>query len=89
MEKRAFDFLAHWQHALASEASAQAMFADDLGCCPAHTWQLVALSSPHGLSMAYPMLLERISRELTKSAHVADPTMPAVTSGVGNCVSVR
>ena len=61
-----FDFFCKWQYALASEESAQRAFAVAGGFCPVHTWQLVALASPQGLSMGLPVLMDRLSRKLTE-----------------------
>jgi len=61
----AFDFYAKWQHKLSADEPTQRAFADQLGFCPLHTWQLAALASPQGLSLGYPKLLERVSAALS------------------------
>ena len=58
------DFLAHWQYIVATEERAQAEFATELGFCPFHTWQLLAISSPHGASIGFAQLAEQIARRL-------------------------
>lgn len=63
-----FDFLAGWQNAFATDAATQESFASELGFCPSHTWQLVSVASGRGLSLGYPRLLERLSRELSQLA---------------------
>jgi len=61
------DFLAHWQYELATEQAAQARFAAELGFCPLHTWQLLAMSSPHGASVGYARLADQVARLLRES----------------------
>lgn len=85
MEGHIFDFLAQWQFALSSEGAAQAAFAAGLGFCPLHTWQLVAVSSPQGFSMGYPVLVDHIGAQLAESATSDDAPMPAVTAGAVQC----
>jgi GTP-binding protein EngB required for normal cell division len=63
----AFDFFAQWQYAIATDEQAQLEFADELGFCPLHTWQLNALSSPVGQSVGYAKLVERVAQRLRES----------------------
>lgn len=63
-----FDFFAKWQYELARNEAAQHAFADDRGFCPLHTWQLAAISSPLGLSLGFPVLLERLTNEFSALA---------------------
>ena len=67
IEKYVFDFFAHWQYRISIEEQAQATFAAELGFCPLHTWQLLAVSSPHGASVGYARLVEQIGRSLAKT----------------------
>jgi GTP-binding protein EngB required for normal cell division len=60
----ALDLHSHWQYALASDESVQAGFAAELGFCPLHTWQLLAMSSPHGASLGYTRLVDRVAHDL-------------------------
>jgi hypothetical protein len=62
-----FDFLAGWQHALATDDRTQALHAAEGGFCSVHTWQLAAISSPKGLSVGYPKLLERLAEQAAGS----------------------
>jgi predicted GTPase len=71
--EHASDFFAHWQYQIGTEERAQAKFAVELGFCPLHTWQLLAVSSPHGASVGYARLVEQIARSLKEDA--AAPTM--------------
>lgn len=68
--ERARAFFAHWQYQIGTEEQAQAAFAEELGFCPLHTWQLLALSSPHGASVGYARLAERVARRLRENAGV-------------------
>ncbi len=60
----AMDLYSHWQYALASDENVQAGFAAEMGFCPLHTWQLLSLSSPHGASLGYARLVERVAHDL-------------------------
>ena len=64
MTDQASDFFAQWQYRIGVEEQAQAEFAGELGFCPLHTWQLLAVSSPHGASVGYARLVERVARSL-------------------------
>jgi len=79
LEKGLFDFLAQWQYELSNNEKMQHEFADELGFCPAHTWQLASMSSPYGLSKGFPQLLEHIAKKMSeltpstcRSAKIAD-----------------
>ena len=66
MEEVIFEFLAKWQYALTNDEKVQQEYAAELGFCPAHTWQLSAISSSLGISRGYPQLLEHVAEELAK-----------------------
>jgi hypothetical protein len=81
----AADFFAHWQYALSSDEAAQSAFAAESGFCPLHAWQLLALSSPQGISQGYPKLVERLAREIAPlAAAPAAAQLPRVPDS-GNC----
>ena len=40
------------------------MYDDERGFCPLHTWQLAEISSPRGVSIGYPKLLERLRKDM-------------------------
>jgi len=61
----AFEFYRKFQYSLSADEATQRAFADQLGFCPLHTWQLAAIASPQGLSLGYPKLLERLSDTLS------------------------
>jgi len=73
MADAASRFLASWQYALATEEDAQQAYAASLGFCPLHTWQLEAMSSPQGLSVGYPNLMERLATDLSRLAAFEHP----------------
>jgi len=75
----ALDLYSHWQYALASDEKVQAGFAAELGFCPLHTWQLLAMSSPHGVSLGYTRLVEHVARELAALPPFAK-SAPAIRS---------
>ncbi len=60
-----FEFFRKWQYTLSADEPTQRLFAEQLGFCPLHTWQLAALASPRGISLGYPKLLERVSAALS------------------------
>lgn len=64
----AYRFYAGRQYELATQEQAQRAHAASLGFCPLHTWQLEAMSSPHGLSQGFPRLMERLSADLSRLA---------------------
>ncbi len=59
-------FLEYWQYRLSSDERTQNEFAVERGFCPLHTWQLLAISSPHGASVGYAQLAEQLAQQLTK-----------------------
>lgn len=63
-----FDFLSQWQYALSCEETAQRIFAEQQGFCVPHTWQLTAFSSPRGMSVGYPTMVESLSARLSTLA---------------------
>ena len=68
LAETAFAFFARWQCDLSSNEQTQRVFADELGFCPLHTWQLADLSSVLGLCTGYPRLLERLAGEFSALA---------------------
>jgi hypothetical protein len=64
MAKQTSDFFARSQYQLSTEEPAQNRFAAELGFCPLHTWQLLAISSPQGASVGYARLSEHIAHLL-------------------------
>lgn len=79
-----FDFLAKWQRQFAIDEQVQQTFAVEGGFCPLHTWQLLSLASPQGLSLGYPKFLERASQEIAEldpdSPHLAESLAAKVAS---------
>lgn len=68
------------QYALASDPQAPFDFAVHSGFCPLHTWQLLTVSSPQGMSVGYAALVEKIAGRL---AHLAE-----ITSNIGESASL-
>jgi len=64
--KNVFEFFSKWIYALANDENIQNENADALGLCPFHTWQLVAIGSPRGISSGYVKLVKHISDKLLK-----------------------
>ncbi len=67
IEKYAFDFFAYWQYQISIKERAQSEFAAELSFCPFHTWQLLAMSSPHGASVGHARLVKQIARRLREA----------------------
>ena len=79
----AFEFYSMWQYDFSTDEPTQRAFADQLGFCPLHTWQLAALTSPQGLSLGYPKLLERVSATLSEVLDGASETADSVAAPFG------
>ena len=60
----ALRFFSRFQYDLACDEGTQQDFAEVLGFCPLHTWQLEAVSSPVGASVGFAKLTERFSKLL-------------------------
>jgi GTP-binding protein EngB required for normal cell division len=77
LTEAAFAFFARWQYDLSANEQVQRAFADELGFCPLHTWQLADLSSIQGLALGYPRLMERLANDFASlaasSQGTADP----------------
>ncbi len=76
----AFEFYSRWQYDFATDEPTQRAFADQLGFCPLHTWQLAALASPQALSLGYPKLLEHVSAALSGVLDGASETADSVAA---------
>lgn len=59
-----FDYLVHWQYKLSTDEATQKEWAAQHGFCPLHTWQLLAISSPHGASVGYSRFAVQIAQQL-------------------------
>lgn len=77
------DFLSKWQYEIFARESAQNDFANDLGFCSRHQWQLEAISSPVGLSIGQAKLVRRVGRLLSEAAHQTEDAR-ALAVGAGN-----
>jgi hypothetical protein len=65
--RTARDFFAQWQYALTRDEQAQSAFAEELGFCALHMWQLHSMSSPWGESVGLAALTEELSRLLAET----------------------
>jgi len=63
-----FHFLTQFQYDLTRDEAAQEDFAETLGFCALHTWQLQAVSSPVGASIGFAKLTENVSKILAARA---------------------
>lgn len=68
LTKVAFHFLTNFQCDLMRDEAAQQDFAETLGICPLHTWQLESVSSPVGASVGFAKLTEHVSKILAARA---------------------
>ena len=66
--KVAFHFFTQFQYDLMHDETAQQNFAETLGFCSLHTWQLEAVSSPVGASIGFAKLAEHVSKILAARA---------------------
>jgi len=62
--KVSFHFFSQFQYDLMHDEAAQDKFAETLGFCPLHLWQLEAVSSPVGASVGLAKLAEHVSKLL-------------------------
>ena len=58
------DFFSQWISILANDEKIQKENADTLGLCPFHTWQMMSIGSPQGISRGYAKLMNHIAAEL-------------------------
>jgi GTPase Era involved in 16S rRNA processing len=64
----AFGFFSRFQYDLATDEETQRDFAEELGFCALHTWQLAAVSAPAGTSIGFAQLTEHMSQILAARA---------------------
>jgi predicted GTPase len=85
--RQASDFFAHWQYKISSDEEARNEFAAELGFCPVHTWQLFAVSSPHGASVGFARLTEHIAHRLKEYKELpgTEKTIKDLFHDSGNC----
>jgi len=87
LEDSVFDFFAQWQYRLATDEETQAAHAEELGFCPIHTWQLLAMSSPCGASVGHARLVETVADRLREMGrNVIDGSQAGgLVRDSGNC----
>jgi hypothetical protein len=85
--RTARDFFAQWQYALSRDEQAQSAFAEELGFCALHMWQLHSMSSPWGESVGLAALTEELSRLLaqTKCDEIASSNVHKILRARENC----
>ena len=66
-----FAVLCHHQFAINTSASARRAFLAARGLCAPHTWHLERVTSPRGLCLAYPPLLDDVAGRLEAMAGLA------------------
>jgi predicted GTPase len=83
----ASDFFGNWQYKISTDEYAQKEFATELGFCPLHTWQLLAMCSPHGSSVGFATLTEQISRHLREvdATSIRGKTVQQMVRDSHNC----
>jgi len=74
-----FDFLAHWQFALATDDEARRRHAMAGGFCPLHSWQLATWSSAAGLASACETMVEHVADALDEAFGATDGAVPGRT----------
>lgn len=65
------DFFAHLQYELSNDESTRHIYAEELGLCPFHAWQLASFSSPLGISRSYSTLLDHVASILVTCAETS------------------
>jgi GTP-binding protein EngB required for normal cell division len=83
----AYNFFIQWQHTLATDEKARKEFADSLGFCPLHTWQLSAVSSPLGGSVGFAKFAQHLSHLLIEGLSRESPedVLKQFASGNDEC----
>ncbi len=67
LERITLSFFSGLQNRLANDDDEKNRFAEELGFCSLHTWQLNSFSSPMGISSAYPKLLRQLSSRMSRN----------------------
>jgi hypothetical protein len=86
--KAVFDFLSKLQYELSMDGEAQREHAETGGFCPVHTWLYANLTSPLGVSRAYPAMLKARAAELSHLSRAAE-TIEELSSGLYDSSSLR
>lgn len=81
-------FFADWIHDLSTSEALQKENANAHGLCPFHSWQLVAIGSPLGISNGYVRLIRQIADELLNASETTEKaamTLHSLVNNAGNC----
>jgi GTP-binding protein EngB required for normal cell division len=65
-----FEFLCQYQYAIGRDSTTRSELLVSRGLCATHTWHLERLSSPRGLSLGYPPLLDQMEERIKAIARV-------------------
>jgi hypothetical protein len=68
LDRQMAEFFAERQGLLSKSEEAQTDYADQVGFCPLHTWQLAAFSSPRGISRGHSTIIRRMAESLDHAA---------------------
>ncbi|MGA7129057.1 MAG: dynamin family protein [Chthoniobacterales bacterium] len=81
------EFFAAFQYSLYNDERQQRSFAENGGFCPAHLWQLEAISSPVGFSVGVAGLVKWVARKLEATISTTDAveTMQQIMPTTDKC----
>lgn len=85
MKESVENYLIQWQYELSSLEAAQEMFADELGFCSLHSWQLLAISSPYGASVGYARLADTLAHRLRAGEMLIDHNIDKLRRNERTC----
>lgn len=87
LAEKTFRFFAQWQYLVISDIGVQNAFASELGFCPLHTWQLLAMCSPYGASVGFAKLSAQIAEQLKiiHALHKSGRDVVKLIHNAGNC----
>ncbi len=87
--KGVFEFFAEWSYALANNENIQRENAESHGLCPFHSWQMVTIASPQGISKGYVQLVRRIADAVLQLSKHTEEKVPealaALIKGSDDC----
>ena len=82
-----FDFLARYQYDLTVDAGLRRELAQGGGFCAMHTWRYFTITSPHGVCLSYPPLVDQWAQrlaDLAQSGPDAEPAGAAIRRFIGS-----
>ncbi len=87
--ERVLDFFSQWIYGLAENEDIQKENADAHGLCPFHSWQLVTVGSPLGISKGYSKLMRQIAKELLESSETRVKAVVSLNSMINAAKGCR